>query len=133
MIRVLVKSDSRYPVNRKIIKRAVLDTLDVVKTGTGETEVSVFVVGARKMDQISREYLGDDGMHAVLSFAYEDAATEASKGFINPGDGILRLGDIVLCWPQVLLAASRDGVMVDDEVYKLTAHAVRHLLGRHHE
>jgi rRNA maturation RNase YbeY len=133
MLSVLIKSDSRYPVNRKIIRRAVEDTLSRFKVKDMDAEVSVSVVGERKMSQISRNYLKEDDKHEVLSFPFEDLTSGREGGFINPPDGILRLGDVVLCWPQVLMAAARDGVMVDDEVYLLTAHSVEHLLGKHHE
>ena len=133
MIRVLVKTDTRYPVNRKIIRRAVFDTLSKYKAGESDTEVSVAVVGIRKMDKLTSDFKKDAKVHEVLSFPFEDVDSASGSGFISVPDGVLRLGDIILCWPQVLLAAARDGVMVDDEVYLLVSHSVEHLLGRHHE
>lgn len=137
---VLIRTDSRYPVNRKIIRRAVADTLGKnipsisdSRAGLSDCEVSVSVVGKRKISEIAQKYLNDGELHEVLSFPFEDAAAAGGVGFVKAPDGILRLGDIVLCWPQVLLAAARDGVMVDDEVYLLTAHSVLHLLGKHHD
>lgn len=125
MIRVLINTQDSYPVNKKIVRKAVIDTLLKNKSGTCDIEVSVSVVGEREMDEISRKYLHDKLKHEVLSFPLE--------GFNDFPDGLLRLGDIILCWPQVLLAAGRDGVIVDDEVYKLASHSVEHLLGKHHE
>lgn len=84
------------------------------------------------MRELAQKYLTSGEIHEVLSFSFEDPVA-GEKGFVNPPDGTLRLGDIVLCWPQVLLAAAADGVMVDDEVYLLVAHSVEHLLGKHHE
>lgn len=133
MATILIRTDTRYPVNRKVIRKAVSDTLLKHRSSDISAEVSVSVVGERKMLQLSKTYLKDDEKHEVLSFSFEDVASGADRGFISPPDGILRLGDVVLCWPQVLLAAARDGVMVDDEVYFLTCHSVEHLLGKHHE
>ncbi|HSX18837.1 MAG TPA: rRNA maturation RNase YbeY [Candidatus Saccharimonadales bacterium] len=133
MINVLVSTDTRYPVNRKVIRRAVATTLEAHGAGAGDVEVSVSVVGERKMDQLCKKYMNDGKKHEVLSFPFEDTAVDSSKAFMNSPDGVLRLGDIILCWGQVLLAAARDGVMVDDEVYLLTAHSTEHLLGKHHE
>ena len=59
MLNVLVKTDNRYPVNRKIIRRAVLDTLTKHKAGNNEIEVSVSVVGARKMDLLTNDFMKD--------------------------------------------------------------------------
>lgn len=130
MINVLIHTDTRYPVNRKIIRKAVSDILLKNKVKS-DTEVSVAVVGERKMKDLRDKYLKDGEKHEILSFALEDPSY--SRDFINSPDKILRLGDIVLCWPQVLEMASKDDILVDDEVYKLISHGVEHLLGRHHE
>ncbi len=133
MLRVNIIADTRYPVNRKTIRKAITDTLNSNKMLSGELEVSVAVVGKRKMGDLTEEYLKDGKSHEVFAFPLEEVTQETKSGFINSPDGILRLGDIVLCWPEVLVAASRDEVLVDDEVYTLTAHATEHLIGRHHE
>ena len=132
MVNVLIHTDSRYPVNRKIIRKACEETLKKNKAEGLSAEVSVAVVGARKMKDLTKTYLGDNQKHEVLSFAFEDIS-QSGKGFVNVPDDILRLGEVVLCWPAVLSEASRDEVMVDDKVYELTSHGVEHLLGIHHE
>jgi ssRNA-specific RNase YbeY (16S rRNA maturation enzyme) len=45
----------------------------------------------------------------------------------------LRLGDIVLSYPQVINDAVRDEMLVDDKVDQLVEHGLMHLLGIHHE
>ena len=131
MIRILIHTDTRYPVNRKIIRQAVSDIILKNKVKS-DTEVSVAVVGERKMKVLSYKYLKDGRSHEVLAFALEDPSY-ARDGFLKAPDEILRLGDVVLCWPQVLALAAKDDVMVDDEIYFLTSHGVLHLLGKHHE
>src|SRR3990167_7909557 len=98
MINILISSDSRYPVNRKIIKKAV----------------------------------NDNQKHEVLSFAQEELVSFNKQGFVNAPDEILRLGDVIICWPYLLESASSDNQLVDDTIYSLTAHGVEHLLGEHH-
>lgn len=132
MINVLIKTDTRYPVNRKNIRKAVAETLSKYKADKGDCEVSVSVVGQRKMDEMCNLYMKDGQKHEVLSFPFEDASVSGGAFAANP-DGVLRLGDIILCHPQVLLAAARDDVMVDVEVWRLVCHSVEHLLGKHHE
>lgn len=133
MLSVLISTDTRYPVSRKIIRKAVSDVLLKNKIEHSNTEVSVSVVGERKMKELSKTYLGDDENHEILSFSLEEITATSEGGFISPPDGVLRLGDIVLCWPEVVEAASRDNVMIDHELYLLTCHGVWHLLGKHHE
>ena len=148
MVNVLIHTDTRYPVNRKIVRTAVEDTFKKFKIENTDFEVSVAVVGARKMKQLTEKYLNDGGKHQILTFALEEEAKSfrilntssedmrgdlPSHGFINPSGEILSLGDIVLCWPQTILEASEDEVMVDDKVYELICHGAEHLLGKDHE
>ena len=139
MVNVLIHTDSRYPVNRKIIRKACEETLKKNKAEGLSAEVSVAVVGARKMKDLTKTYLGDGQKHEVLSFLFEDISQSSRglpagrQGFVSVPDDILRLGEVVLCWPQLLAEASRDEVMVDDKVYELTSHGVEHLLGIHHD
>ncbi len=135
MITVLIHTDSRYPVNRKMIRKAVADTFKKHKFENLDAQVSVSVMGARKMKELSKKYLQDNKNHQILTFPFEDLGQrpENGQGFVNPPDDILRLGDVVLCWPQVLGEASKDDIMVDEEVYDLVCHGVEHLLGLDHE
>ena len=148
MIKVLIATDTRYQVNRKIIRAAVEDTFKKYKIENADFEVSVAVVGARKMKQLTDNYAGDGAKHQILTFALEQgerppkvlsAAVQDSReqspthGFVNPAGEALNLGDIVLCWPEVLVEASQDEMMVDDKIYELVCHGVEHLFGRNHE
>ncbi len=131
MVNVLISTDTRYPVNRKIIRKAVFDVFKKHKLESIDSEVSVAVVGARKMEDVSSKFLKDNGNHDILTFALEEVSEDSA--FVNPPEEILRLGDVVLCWPKILESASREEKMVDDEVYFLICHGVEHLLGEHHQ
>lgn len=133
MVKTLIFSDTRYPVNRKIVRKAVSDTFLKYKIESIQAEVSVAVVGKRKMKCLTDKFMKDGREHEVLSFPLEEVTASSGSGFAGPPDEVLRLGDVVLCWPQVLEAASQDDIMVDEEVYKLTCHGIEHLLGQHHE
>ena len=134
MLDILIKSDTRYPVNRKIIRKAVTDTLAKQEIGNISAEVSIAVVGKRKMKMLCDKYLGDGEIHEVLTFPFEEITQKVGRqGFVNPPGGQLVLGDVILCWPQVLNMAAFDDVLVDDEVYLLIAHGMEHLLGKHYQ
>ena len=138
MVDILIHIDTRYPVNRKAIRRAVVDTFKSYKIEEITAEVSIAVIGRRKMKDLTKTYRRDEAEHEVLAFALEEVTQDqdgsiGSQGFINVPDNILRLGDVVLCWPQVLDKAASDNIMVDEEIYRLTVHGVEHLLGEHHE
>jgi probable rRNA maturation factor len=123
---VLIFVESRYKVNRKRIKETVLNTISKNGMG-GPFEVSVAIVGDRKMRELSKKYKGEDKTRNILSFSQ----TEGEK--IKVPNNILRLGDIVLSYPQVINDAVRDEMLVDDKVDELVEHGLMHLLGVNHE
>jgi probable rRNA maturation factor len=125
-ISVLIFVESRYKVNRKRIKK-VIESVIANNEVAGSVEVSVAVVGDRKMRQLSKQYKGEDKTRNILSFSQGEG-----ESIVSPND-ILRLGDIVLSFPQVINDAVRDEMLVDDKVDQLIEHGLMHLLGIHHE
>lgn len=123
--KVLVYVESRYKASRKRIKRAVNAVLREEKMQT-PVEVSVAVVGDRKMRALNKKYRDLDKTTNVLSFPL----SEGDSSFL-PTD-IVRLGDIVVSYPQVIKEAARDEMMVDDKIEELVIHSMYHLLGVHH-
>ena len=132
MIQVKIKADSRYPVNKEKIRQKVSEFLKIKGIDQG-VEVSIAVVGSRKMLELSRKYLKDNQMHSVLSFPLEDVQNgRGGGGFITSGQEALPLGDIVISYPQALKQAAEKSVLLDDEIDNLVEHGLKHLLGEHH-
>ncbi|TSC88293.1 MAG: putative rRNA maturation factor [Microgenomates group bacterium Gr01-1014_7] len=136
MINIIVSSDPRYNVNKTAIKEAVFWVLQRHRIG-GKVEVGINVVGDRKMHELNKKYRGIDYTTDILSFALEDASQASLQhipriGFVAAPDKWLRLGDIVISYPQALEDASMDGISVDEEIRSLVEHGVNHLLGIHH-
>ena len=125
-ISVLIFVESRYKVSRKRIKQIVKNTLDKNDIN-GSVEVSIAIVGDRKMRELSKKYKGEDKTRNILSFSQIEGGV-----FATPRD-TLRLGDIVLSYPQVINDAVRDEMLVDDKVDELVEHGLMHLLGENHE
>jgi len=125
-LKVLLFVESRYKVNRKKIRSTVAQVLSANSVNS-PVEVSVAIVGDRKMRELSRKYKGEDKTRNILSFSL----SEGEK--MEVPAGVIRLGDIVISYPIVLLEASRDDMLVDDKVDELVAHGMTHLLGVHHE
>lgn len=129
MVKVLISSDSRYPVNRKVIRQAVARVFQEENIVSLNAEVSVLVCGFRKMKKLTKKYLVDSRDHEVLSFPLE----EGRKEFANNSDEVLRLGDVIISWPKVLELAAKENIYVDEKLAFLVSHGVEHLLGKHHE
>jgi probable rRNA maturation factor len=118
--------ESRYRVNRKRIKKAIFKVLAEHEI-KGPVEVSVAIVGDRKMRSLSKKYKGEDKTRNILSFSL----SEGESTYL-PRE-ILRLGDIVISYPQIIKEASVEEVLVDDKIDALIEHGMLHLLGINHE
>lgn len=129
MVEVAILSESRYPVDKARVKKAVSEAIEA--GGIKEAIVSVSVVGSRKMRELSSKYLKDELSHEVLTFVFEDPAKGAP--FVNPPEGPVILGDVVVCFPEAVRMAEEENKMVDQEIDSLVVHGCGHLLGKHHE
>ncbi len=137
MVNIIVNSDPRYNINREAIRVTVSEILTKMHI-SGRIELGINIVGDRKMHELNRKYRGLDSTTNILSFALEDPTHPASLqhipkvGFVAAPDKWLRLGDIVISYPQAIEDASLDGISVDEEVRYLVEHGLNHLLGVHH-
>lgn len=128
-ISVLFQTESHFPVPTKIVKEAVTAALE--KKVKGNVEVSVIIVGDRRMKELNSSYRKIDDTTDVLSFPQNDPSQQAHP-FVNPPDNTLYLGDIVVSFPQAVLEAAHENKMVDDKIVELVLHGLDHLLGIHH-
>src|SRR5258706_15649077 len=128
MIKVSVTKQSSYPVKALVIKNR-LSAFLVKQEIVSPAEVSVAIVGEAKMMDIGNKYLKDKKLHNVFSFT----PTENKGNFIYPPDGIIHLGEIVVCYPVAVKEAGEENVLTTDKICDLVEHAALHLLGIHHE
>lgn len=130
MISILFQTESHFPVDRKKIKRAIEDTLS--KKVKSDTEVSVTIIGDRRMRQLNGKYRKIDETTDVLSFPLNDTSVN-NIPFQDSPDRVLRLGDIVVSYPQAVREAVEENKLVDDTIIELVLHGLNHLLGIHHD
>ncbi len=130
MITVLFQTESHFPVDALAIKDAVTKSLDL--RVQSDTEVSVSIVGDRRMKMLNTLYRKIETTTDVLSFPQNDPSQPMTP-FVPPPDGMIRLGDIVVSYPQAVIEAGEDNVLVLDKIIELVLHGLEHLLGNHHE
>lgn len=125
-IRVLLYVESRYKINRKRLKSSVLKLLKEhgIK---GKAEISVAIVGDRKMKKLNKKYRDKEGTTNVLSFSLLEGEN------FSTSSNVLRLGDVVVSYPEVIKEAVKEEVLVDDKIEELVLHGTLHLLGIHHD
>ena len=125
-IDVQIFVESRYRVLRKRINAVVSSVLQE-QAIISSVEVSIAIVGDRKMRTLNKKYRNLDQTTNVLSFPLSEG-----KSTVLPSN-VLHLGDIVLSYPQVVREAAEEEVLVDDKIDELIKHGMLHLLGLHHE
>jgi len=134
MITISISVGSRYPVNRKVIRSCINEAL--TKHGVFDAEVSVSVVGSRRMTWLNEHLMKHSGVTDVLSFPQKDPEQPEKEFPELPKDGPIlpgQLGDIVVCFPEAVREARKLGRMVDDQMNFLVEHGLMHLLGFHHK
>lgn len=120
------KSGKEY---KAIVKKAADETLKFESFFDG-AEISVIFTNNEGIRRLNLLYRNKDSATDVLSFPAFDKKTEAD---INPDNGCVILGDIVLSLERAVSQAAEFGHSIEREIAFLTVHSVLHLLGYDHE
>ncbi|MBI2854389.1 MAG: rRNA maturation RNase YbeY [Chloroflexi bacterium] len=99
---------------------------------SGPLEVGLFVTDQETIRDLNREYRHLDEPTDVLSFALNEPAIGKTP-FVLPPDAVVRLGEVVISYPQACIQARTRHKPVDLEIALLLVHGVLHLLGYDHE
>lgn len=95
-------------------------------SGCPDAELSILIVGDRRIRQINRDYLQRDKTTNVISFAQQEGEE------IVGGDALV-LGDVVISAATAARDAADAGLPLASELYFLLLHGILHLLGYDHE
>jgi probable rRNA maturation factor len=87
-------------------------------------ELGVVVTGDEEIRELNVKYLGRDYVTDVLAFPLN-----AGGDFLPPPNGILHLGEVIICYPQAVRQGEEYGHSVREELALLVIHGVLHLLG----
>lgn len=125
-VKILTFVESRYKVNRKRIKETIHTVLDEHNI-VSPCEVSLAFIGDRKMKELNKKFRNLDKTTNILSFPLTEGEQTPLPG------NILRLGDIIISYPELIRESAEEEMMVDDRVDMLVRHGLTHLLGIHHQ
>jgi probable rRNA maturation factor len=95
-------------------------------------EVSLVFTDSETVKQLNRDYRGVDEPTDVLAF-YMLPQKEADSSFALPPDGVTRLGEIIISYPQAVEQAKEQGHSTEKELALLVIHGILHLLDYDHE
>lgn len=114
---ITIISPSRYKIGKKKLRGMVQEILN--RTGVDEkADVNIIFVGRRKMRSIASTYKHEDVALPVLAFPYRGREFEQES----------LLGEVILCYPQVILLAAEREKKVEDTILNLIEHGVRNLI-----
>jgi len=95
-------------------------------------EVSLVFTDSETVKQLNRDYRGVDEPTDVLAFCML-SQKGADSAFALPPDGITRLGEVIVSYPQAVEQAKEQGHSPERELALLIIHGILHLLGYDHE
>lgn len=133
-IAVAVDDDFATLVDEDWICQWVVRALDAEGIGD-HTEVSVLITDDVLVQELNREFRGEDEPTDVLSFGLSEITepgAEAGPGFVQPPDNVLHLGEIIISYPYAARQAEKLEHPVDWEMAHLLVHGMLHLLGYDH-
>jgi probable rRNA maturation factor len=105
----------------------------LVAQGVGDdVEMGLVIASQQRVKELNKTYRGKDEPTDVLAFAAGEEAGAGLPPFVQPPDGILHLGEVVIGYPQAVKQAEEHMHSIAREVAILIIHGVLHLLGYDH-
>ena len=95
-------------------------------------EVSLVFTDSETVQRLNRDYRGVDEPTDVLAF-YMLPQKGADSSFALPPDGVTRLGEVIISYPEALAQAKEQGHLLERELALLVTHGILHLLGYDHQ
>lgn len=121
------KNNTRQAVSEQFVFRVLSVCLKKYKLNQA-TEISVLIVGNNTIRNLNKQYRKKDYVTDVLSFPQV-----SNNNLLEELNGYNLLGDIVICWPKLVLQAQSARHNVKKELQLLLEHSFKHLIGIHHK
>lgn len=112
-----IVTSSRYKINRQKIKFFAENIFEKEQLDA-QYYLNIVFVGKNKMKDFTKKYKNEKETLPVLSFTYNEKGDE----------GKILLGEIVICYPLVILLAAERNKRVDEMINELVKHGVGNLL-----
>jgi probable rRNA maturation factor len=130
-VEIFVEKEFREVVNIDWINKIVQQTLKAEGLAP-PYEVSMVFTSSEVVRQLNRDYRGLNEPTDVLAF-YMLPQKGTDSSFVLPPDGVARLGEVIISYPQAAEQAREQGHSSKRELALLVIHGILHLLGYDHE
>ena len=98
-----------------------------------EAELGLVIATEERVKQLNRDYRGRDEPTDVLAFSAGEEEGADLPPFVQPPDGVLHLGEVIISYPQAAMQAEEQNHSIKRELAILIIHGVLHLLGYEHD
>ncbi len=117
-------NEGKFNIDKKLVEEAIQKTfqkLEIVDNVNKQrdVEISVAVVGGKKMQEINKQWRKRDEKTDVLSFCYENTEEKLE-------------GEVIVCLDVINENAEKDGVELKEELRKNIIHSILHITGYEH-
>jgi len=130
-IEIFIEEEFRGLVDGDWVKKIVRQVLKAEGVAS-PYEVSLVFTDSETVQQLNRDYRGVDKPTDVLAF-YMLPQKGADSSFALPPDGVTRLGEVIISYPQAVAQAREQGHSPERELALLVIHGMLHLVGYDHE
>lgn len=130
-VEIFVEKEFREVVDIDWINKIVQQTLKAEGLAP-PYEVSMVFTSSEVVRQLNRDYRGLNEPTDVLAF-YMLPQKGTDSSFVLPPDGVARLGEVIISYPQAAEQAREQGHSSKRELALLVIHGILHLLGYDHE
>jgi len=113
--------------------QSVAEQVLVAQDADPRVELGLVIANQERVQQLNRGYLGRDEPTDVLAFSAREEIDAELPPFVQPPDGVLHLGEVIISYPQAVIQAEEHRHSVKREIAILIIHGVLHLLGYEHD
>ena len=113
--------------------QSVAEQVLVAQDADSKVELGLVITSQERVQQLNRSYLGKDEPTDVLAFSAREEIDAELPPFVQPPDGVLHLGEVIISYPQAVIQAKEHRHSVKREIAILIIHGVLHLLGYEHD
>ena len=119
--------------------QSVAEQILVAEGVEPSAELDLVITDQAKVQQLNLSYLERDEPTDVLAFSMlpepiaEGEIQKDTSPFVVPPDGVTRLGEVIISYPQAVVQAEEHRHSIKKEIAILIIHGVLHLLGYDHD
>ena len=116
--------------------QSIAEQVLVAQDAGSKVELGLVITSQERVQQLNQGYLGRDEPTDVLAFSMlptEEKPEVDFPLFVQPPDGVLHLGEVIISYPQAVIQAEEHQHSINKEIAILITHGVLHLLGYEHD